>query len=239
MRKHLPEDDEYWDDGRAVGETEHLMNPTPERYLEESHERLIASLERVVSDRRILDAFRRVPRTAFVPRGLEAHAWEDRALPLAEGQTISQPTMIAIMLDALSPEPHHRALEVGAGCGYAAALLGCLTREVYGVEIRPTLAAMANESLARAGVDNVTIVVGDGTRGLPEHAPYDSIMVSAGATRIPDALVDQLAPGGRIVIPIGDGADQVLEIGQRPSKGGDVKWKSSVHCVFVPLVGGE
>src|SRR5215831_3662021 len=108
------------------------MESTSERYLEESRERLLRSLETVVKNPRVLAAFRAVPRELFVPRELEAHTWEDRALPLVEGQTISQPTMIAMMLDALLPEPSHRALEVGSGCGYAAALLGRLARAVHG-----------------------------------------------------------------------------------------------------------
>jgi len=215
------------------------MDPASETYLEERRDRLLRSLSRVVSDPRILDAFRSVPRHLFVPAGLEAHAWEDRALPLAEGQTISQPTMIAMMLDALEPQRGERALEIGSGCGYAAALLSHLVGAVHGVEIRPTLAAMAKESLARAGVANVFIHVADGSRGLPEHSPYDCILVSAGAVRVPPALVDQLAPGGRIAIPVGNGGEQVLRIGVRPRGGGEVEWTSGVNCIFVPLLGTD
>src|SRR5947208_3204811 len=123
------------------------MEPGSERYLEERRLRLLTSLETVVKNRRVLDAFREVPRELFVPRDLAALAWDDRALPLADGQTISQPTMIAMMLMALEPEPHHKALEIGSGCGYAAALLAHLVREVHGVEIRPALARMATECL--------------------------------------------------------------------------------------------
>jgi len=215
------------------------MDPASETYLEEQRERLIRALSRVVSNPRILDAFRSVPRHLFVPAGLEAHAWEDRALPLAEGQTISQPTMIAMMLDALEPETGQRALEIGSGCGYAAALLSHLVGEVHGVEIRPTLAAMAKEFLARARVHNVFIHVADGSRGLLEHAPYDCILVSAGATRVPRPLVDQLAPGGRIAIPVGNGGEQVLKIGVRARVGKDIEWTTGVHCIFVPLLGTD
>jgi protein-L-isoaspartate(D-aspartate) O-methyltransferase len=215
------------------------MDPASETYLEEQRERLLRSLARVVSNPRILEAFQSVPRHLFVPAGLHAHAWEDRALPLSEGQTISQPTMIALMLDALEPEPGQRALEIGSGCGYAAALLAHLVGEVHGVEIRPTLAAMANEFLARAGVRNVFIHIGDGSAGLPEHAPYDCILVSAAATRVPRPLVEQLAPGGRIAIPVGDGGEQVLRVGFRPKTGGDVEWTTGVHCIFVPLLGSN
>jgi len=213
------------------------MESTSERYLEESRERLLRSLETVVKNPRVLAAFRAVPRELFVPRELEAHAWEDRALPLTEGQTISQPTMIAMMLDALSPAPNHRVLEVGSGGGYAAALLGRLARTVHGVEIRPSLAALSVESLARAGVTNVTIHIGDGSRGLPEYAPFDSILVSAGARRVPERLLALLAPDGRIAIPVGNGGEQVLKIGHRSPSGTDIHWRSGVHCIFVPLVG--
>jgi len=215
------------------------MDPASETYLEERRDRLLRSLSRVVSNPRILDAFRSVPRHLFVPAGLEAHAWEDRALPLIEGQTISQPTMIAMMLDALEPEPGRRALEIGSGCGYAAALLSHLVGEVHGIEIRPALAAVARECLARAGIKNVFIHVADGTRGLPEYSPYDCILVSAAATRVPRPLVEQLSPGGRIAIPVGDGGEQVLRVGVRPRTGGDVEWTTGVNCIFVPLLGTD
>jgi len=213
------------------------MSPESEPYLEERRDRLVRVLETVVSNPRIPGAFRAVPRHLFVPPALEGRAWDDRALPLAEGQTISQPSMIALMLDALAPEPNHRALEIGSGCGYAAALLGELVREVHGVELRPALVEMSKQCLARAGVRNVHVHLGDGSKGLPEHSPYDSILVSAGASHVPAALVRQLSPGGRIAIPVGDGEDQVLKVGRRPPDGGAVEWTTGVHCIFVPLVG--
>jgi protein-L-isoaspartate(D-aspartate) O-methyltransferase len=193
-------------------------------------------LDLVVSDPRVLDAFRAVPRELFVPEPERVHAYEDRALPLVEDQTISQPSMIALMLEELAVEPTHRVLEIGAGCGYAAALLARLAREVYGVEIRPTLAAMARASLARAGIDNAHIIVGDGSLGFEPAAPYDRILVSAGATRVPAPLIEQLTPGGRIAIPVGDESGQTLRIGRKGTNGTHVEWKDGVACVFVPLV---
>jgi protein-L-isoaspartate(D-aspartate) O-methyltransferase len=172
----------------------------------------------------------------FVPEALRGRAYEDRALPLIEDQTISQPSMIAIMLEALRPEPNDRALEIGAGSGDAAAVLSQLVREVHAVEIRSALADMARAAIVRAGIDNVFIYEGDGSLGLAEKAPFDRILVSAGASRIPTALVEQLVPGGRIAIPVGTDEGQVLRIGRRGMSGPTVEWEQSVPCIFVPLV---
>lgn len=187
-----------------------------------------------VMDARIRAAFRAVPRDAFVPEDLKAHAYDDRALPIGEDQTISQPSMIALMLDALRPKPTDRALEVGAGSGYAAAVLSGLVKEVDAVEIRPALADRAVKTLAELGVGNVHVHVGNGELGLPERAPYDVILVSAGAKTTPRALLEQLAPGGRIAIPVGLRRGQRLLVGRRDGAG--VTWERRVHCVFVPLV---
>jgi len=145
--------------------------------------------------------------------------------------------MIAIMLSELGCEPTQRALEIGAGSGYAAALLGRLVREVYAVEILPTLAALAKENLARSGASNVHVSLGDGSFGLVAHAPYDRILVSAAPSEVPKALSDQLAPGGRIAIPVGDAHSQTLLLGEKTSSG-ELQWRRSVPCIFVPLVGG-
>lgn len=206
--------------------------------IESSRERLLRDLTKVVASRRIVDAFAAVPRHLFVPPALASAAYDDRALPLSHDQTISQPSMIAFMLAQLDPQPTDRALEIGAGCGYAAALLSRLASRVDTVEIRPPLVAMANACLARAGIDRVFVHEGDGSLGLPERAPFDCILVSAGAERVPSALVDQLAPGGRIAIPVGahDGG-QVLSVGRKSEDGGRVEWLRSVPCLFVPLVG--
>jgi protein-L-isoaspartate(D-aspartate) O-methyltransferase len=145
--------------------------------------------------------------------------------------------MIAIMLEELQCEPTQRALEVGAGSGYAAAVLGRLVREVFTVEVRPALAARARASLLRGGASNVTVVEGDGSRGLPEHAPYDRILVSAAPERVPGALVEQLAIGGRIAIPVGDEHGQTLLVGRKTAANA-IDWQKTVPCIFVPLVSG-
>ena len=190
-----------------------------------------------LSDERILNAFANVPRHEFLSEAQRSIAYEDRAVPLDEGQTVSQPSMIAIMLSELECDVGHRALEVGTGSGYAAALLGQLVAQVYGIELRPALAARARVSLERAGATNVHVVTGDGTRGLPEHAPYDRILVSAAPARIPDALIEQLAVGGRIAIPVGNEHSQTLVVGHKTSPT-DVEWRRTFPCIFVPLVGG-
>ena len=188
-----------------------------------------------ISDQRLLDAFRRVPRHRFVPATDTARAYEDRALPIGDSQTISQPSMIALMFDALGPEPGDRALEVGAGSGYAAALLASLVERVDAIEILPNLAERARATLATLGVSNVRIHRGSGERGLREAAPFDVILVSAGARSVPQGLVEQLAPNGRIAIPVGDENGQFLLVGRRNGSG-DVAWEKRMACLFVPLV---
>jgi protein-L-isoaspartate(D-aspartate) O-methyltransferase len=187
-----------------------------------------------VMDPRIRAAFRAVPREVFVPPEQAGMAYQDRALPIGEDQTISQPSMIALMLDALKPKTEERALEVGAGSGYAAAVLAGLVKEVDAVEIRPALAERAAKTLAELGIGNVRVHVGNGEHGLPNRAPYDVILVSAGARTTPRALVDQLSPGGRIAIPVGDRRGQRLLVGRRDAAG--VTWQRRMPCVFVPLV---
>lgn len=187
-----------------------------------------------IADPRVLEAFRAVPRHLFVPESQRVLAHEDRALPIGLGQTISQPTMIAIMLDALAPKPTDHALEVGAGCGYAAALLARLVKRVDGIELLPDLAAVARRNLEQAGSHNVTIHVGNGALGLPAQSPFQRIMVSAGAAEIPEPLIAQLAVGGRIVIPVGQGS-QTLLVGDKQANG-QVSWRESVPCMFVPLL---
>lgn len=189
-----------------------------------------------IDDPRILDAFRRVPRHAFVPPHLRDHAHEDRALAIGLGQTISQPSMIALMLQALDCRKEQRVLEVGAGSGYAAALLGELVAEVHAVEVLPELAERAQATLRALGIDNVTVYAGNGAHGLPQKAPFDRILVSAGAEHVPPALLAELVVGGRIAIPVGDKFEQELLIGTRRTQT-DIDWQRSTPCVFVPLVG--
>jgi protein-L-isoaspartate(D-aspartate) O-methyltransferase len=190
-----------------------------------------------IDDPRLLEAFRRVPRHRFVPEFMREHAHEDRALPIGEDQTISQPSMIALMFDALELQPEHRVLEVGAGSGYAAALLGELVSQVDAIEVRPNLCQRAGQTLQELGVTNVRVHCRNGAFGLPEHAPYDRILVSAGAQRVPPALVAELAPGGRIAIPVGNELEQHLMMGQRTD--GEIEWTTRTPCIFVPLVGNE
>jgi protein-L-isoaspartate(D-aspartate) O-methyltransferase len=208
----------------------------PDRERERLVERLRTSSK--VSDPRVLEAFRQTPRHLFVPEARRPLAYEDRALPLVEQQTISQPSMIAVMLEALHPKPDDRVLEVGAGCGYAAALLGQLAAEVHGVEIRPTLAEMARATLSTLRLPHVAIHVGDGRYGLPEQAPFQCVLVSAGAPRVPSPLLGQLAVGGRIAVPVDDRFGQTLMIGHRVSDA-EVTWTRSVPCLWVPLVAGS
>jgi protein-L-isoaspartate(D-aspartate) O-methyltransferase len=213
-----------------------IETPETDPY-QRARERLVAVIARStgIGDRRILAAFAKVPRHAFIPETERAAAYHDRALPIGHGQTISQPSMIAIMLQELDPRPSDRALEVGGGSGYAAALLGELVKEVDGIELVPELAARAGSTLKELGYENVRIHGGDGSLGLPERAPFDLILVSAAARSIPEALLAQLAPGGRIAIPVGGELDQSLLVGERTAAG-KLEFRTSTSCVFVPLV---
>lgn len=198
-------------------------------------ERIRASTQ--IDDARILNAFASVPRHEFLSEAQRAVAYEDRALPLDEGQTVSQPSMIAIMLGELQCQPEHRALEVGAGSGYAAAVLGQLVREVHAVELRPALAERARANLRRAGASNVHVVLADGSLGLPDAGPFDRILVSAAPSRVPDALLAQLAVGGRLAIPVGDEHGQTLVVAEKTDPD-HIHWQRTVPCIFVPLVSG-
>jgi protein-L-isoaspartate(D-aspartate) O-methyltransferase len=174
----------------------------------------------------------------FVPVDELASAYNDVALPIGFRQTISQPSMVALMLEALALRPGERVLEVGAGSGYAAALMAELGAEVFTLEIVPELAARATASLRALGYDRVHVIHKNGRLGLPEHAPYDAILVSAAAAEIPDELIRELAVGGRIAIPVGATDEQRLLVGYKHEHG-DVTWQRSVPCVFVPLVSGN
>lgn len=189
-----------------------------------------------IADTRILDAFEKVPRQAFLPRELHARAYEDSALPIGLGQTISQPSMIALMLVELDCVPKHRVLEVGSGSGYVLALLAHLGCEVFGIERHPELAMRARETLRAIGVTEPMLHEGDGARGLPEHAPYDRILVSAAAPAIPEPLLAELSEGGgKLVMPVGAGETQTLVTCERDDKG-SLHYRASASCVFVPLV---
>jgi protein-L-isoaspartate(D-aspartate) O-methyltransferase len=191
--------------------------------------------QRGIRSPRVLEAIVSVQRHLFVPPQLAANAYRDEPLPIGEGQTISQPFMVAAMAEALSLEGSEKVLEVGAGSGYQAAVLSLLAREVIAVESQSLLAATARERLARLGYSNVRIMEGDGSLGWPADAPYDAILVTAAAPAVPPPLVEQLAEGGRIVIPVGSAKDQDL---LRVTKiGGKVSQQSLFACRFVPLLG--
>jgi protein-L-isoaspartate(D-aspartate) O-methyltransferase len=194
---------------------------------------------RGIDDERVLRAMLAVPRHAFVPERIREHAYRDSALPLDEGQTISQPYIVALMAQALKLSPDDRVLEIGAGSGYAAAVLGALARRVDTLERLPELAERAAEVLAAEGFDNVHIHQRDGTLGLPEQAPFDAIAVTAGGPEVPPALLQQLAPGGRLVIPVGEMLDlQRLErITRRPD--GQLVREDLGGVRFVPLIGAQ
>ena len=190
---------------------------------------------RGISDPRLLEAFRRVPRHLFVPPEQQAQAYEDHPIPIGAGQTISQPYMVALMVQLLKLQGHERILEVGTGSGYQLAILAELALEVYSIERLPELAAGALGRLERLGFLNVHISPGNGSLGWPEHAPYDGVVVAAGSPGIPQPLVDQLVDGGRLVIPVGSPQTQTLTLAEKRS--GQVRLTALTQCVFVPLVG--
>ena len=190
---------------------------------------------RGVADPRVLAAMRAVPRELFVPVDLAGAAYDDRALPIGSDQTISQPYMVAVMTEALRLRPGARVLEVGTGSGYQSAVLSHLAAEVITIERRPELADHARARLTALGCANVRVVVGDGTAGYSEAAPYDGILVTAGSPAVPEPLTAQLADAGRLVIPVGPPREQTLITIER--RGDQLEKTSGELCVFVPLVG--
>ncbi|MBL8706316.1 MAG: protein-L-isoaspartate(D-aspartate) O-methyltransferase [Rhodospirillales bacterium] len=189
-------------------------------------------------DHRVLQALGTVPRHEFVPAGMRDQAYENRPLPIGHHQTISQPYIVAIMTDLLHPQPADRVLEIGTGCGYQAAVLATLVAKVYSIETVADLSAEAGERLRRLGYDNVELRQGDGYLGWPEHAPYDGIIVTAAAPELPEALVRQLRPGGRMAIPLGPrGGEQALYL-VRKDEDGTVDRRMVLPVAFVPMVPG-
>jgi protein-L-isoaspartate(D-aspartate) O-methyltransferase len=191
---------------------------------------------RGISDQRVLDAFLHVPRHEFISQPYRDRAYEDHPLPIGDEQTISQPYIVAIMLEALELEPTDKVLEVGTGSGYVTALLAELTAQVYSVERHAALAAEAERVLTMLGYTNVEIAIGDGTAGLPARAPYDAIIVSAATSELPPALVSQLRVGGRMIIPVGPAESQQLQLIRLQD--GDLKISLREACRFVPLISG-
>ncbi|MBI4012385.1 MAG: protein-L-isoaspartate(D-aspartate) O-methyltransferase [Candidatus Rokubacteria bacterium] len=192
---------------------------------------------RGIRDPVVLDAMRTVPREAFLPDTLAECAYDDGPLPIGEGQTISQPYVVAFMIEAVSPRPGDRALEIGTGSGYSAAVLASVVAEVYSVERMSTLADAAARRLADLGYRNVHVRCGDGSLGWPEHAPYDVIIVTAGGPRIPPALLEQLAAGGRLVMPVGGDRYFQWLVRVRRHADGTVIEEQLEPVAFVPLVG--
>jgi protein-L-isoaspartate(D-aspartate) O-methyltransferase len=206
-------------------------------------ERLVAELSGAIADERVLAAIAAVPRELFLPRQLRSRAYENVALPIGSGQTISQPLVVARMAELLRLQPTDRVLDVGTGSGYHAAVLAQLAAHVWTVERLPELSEQAAEHLGAAGVGNVTVVVGDGSRGLPEEAPFDAINVAAAAwPEIPPALERQLAAGGRLVAPVGASGQQLVlvERGRNGDGGGEGEVRRTTHdpVRFVPLIEG-
>ena len=191
-----------------------------------------------VADPELIDALRRVPRDKFVPDSGSGHAWDNRALPIGHGQTISQPFVVALMTQLLELQPGHRVLEIGTGSGYQAAILAELAEEVYSIEVVPELAAAASARLDRFGYRNVRVRTGNGRDGWPEAAPFDAVIVTAGADSIPKALVEQLRTGGRLVIPVDTGWGQDLRVCVK-EEDGSLRERSVLPVIFVPLVGGR
>lgn len=190
---------------------------------------------RGIADPRVLEAMRRVPRHIFAGESMRQYAYDDSALPIGDGQTISQPYMVAVMTELLEVKDTDKVLEVGTGSGYQAAVLAELAKEVYTVERFESLSARAREKIREAGYENVFFRVGDGTLGWPEAAPFDGIIVTAGAPDIPEPLIRQLSEGGIIVIPVGDRSSQRLLKAFKHD--GKLSYEHHTPCVFVPLLG--
>ena len=206
----------------------------PPRWRREAERMVARQVEhRGVSDPRVLEAMRSVPRHRFVPEPLRDEAWDDRPLPIGRGQTISQPYIVARMTELLGAAADDVVLEVGTGSGYQAAVLARIVRHVHSIEIVPELAARSRALLEELGFANVTVVEGDGYLGLPEHAPFAAILVTAAPDHVPQPLLDQLAVGGRMVIPVGD-VEQHLRVIERTADGYEERWEDAVR--FVPLV---
>jgi protein-L-isoaspartate(D-aspartate) O-methyltransferase len=199
-----------------------------------AHRELMAGLwAQGIRNRRVLGAMERVPRHLFVPEPLRAYAYEDRPLPIGCGQTISQPLIVARMLEALALEGRERVLEVGTGSGYQTALLALLARDVDSIEIAPDLAVSTRRLLFEHRFHNVRVILGDGSQGCSEGAPYDAIVVAAAAPFVPDALFNQLSPFGHLVVPVGDPTHQRLRLIIKHDRAADVRDLGG--CVFVPL----
>lgn len=210
-------------------------DPQSARYADGRQEMVESQLrKRGISDERVLQAMSRVSRHEFVPLEFRHQAYEDRPLPIGEGQTISQPYIVAIMLEALALTPSDTVLEVGTGCGYLTALLSELCQHVYSIELHESLARQAQKVLSQLGYANATVFMGDGSLGLPRYAPFQAIVVSAAAAEVPKPLLEQLYEGGRMVIPVGPPEAQQLQFIRKQA--GNPIVTVLEGCRFVPLL---
>jgi protein-L-isoaspartate(D-aspartate) O-methyltransferase len=209
--------------------------------LKEDRERMVATQieARGITDSLVLDAMRTVPRENFVPASLAKFAYDDDPLPIGSGQTISQPYIVAAMTAAVGLKPGGRALEIGTGSGYGAAVLSLIAAEVYTVERVGVLAEASRCRLAELGYANVHVLEGDGSLGWPEHAPYDAILVTAGGPRVPKALLHQLAVGGRLVMPVGGATRMQRLVRVTRTDVHEYEYEDLEEVAFVPLIGAE
>jgi protein-L-isoaspartate(D-aspartate) O-methyltransferase len=213
-----------------------VARPVVESEFRGARGRLVETLrEKGIRDLSVLRAIEMTPRHAFVPTGLRHRAYEDAPLPIGNGQTISQPWVHARYLELLELTGKERVLEIGTGSGYQTVLLAHLVAQVFSIERIPALFQQAREAIQKAGVRNVSLLLGDGTVGWREYAPYDAILVGAGAPSLPQPLIDQLAEGGRLLVPVGDRDEQKLIVAQR--RGGKIETREVAPVRFVPLLG--
>ena len=213
-----------------------VARPVVDGDMRGTRQRLVETLRsKGIRDLSVLRAVEMTPRHHFVPTGLRHRAYEDAPLPIGNGQTISQPWVHARYLELLQLKGTERVLEIGTGSGYQTVLLAHLVAQVFSIERIPALMQQARENIQRAGVKNVSLLVGDGTIGWREYAPYDAILVGAGSPTIPQPLLDQLAEGGRLLIPIGDREEQRLVVAER--RDGQIRMRDEAPVRFVPLIG--
>ncbi len=203
-------------------------------------ERMVTTqiVARGIKDPRVIEAMRKVPRHLFVPEKIRGRAYDDRPLPIGEGQTISQPYIVAFMTEALSLSSGDKALEIGTGSGYQAAILAEIVKEVYTIEIRPRLGETARERLKEMGYSNIFVEIGDGYKGWPEKAPFNAVIVTCAPERIPRPLIDQLTEGGRMIIPVGEKRGIQKLVLLKKEKGIIIK-KAVMNVLFVPMIRGK
>lgn len=215
-----------------------MADPSLEQSYAEARDRMVERdlAGRDIDDPRVLSAFEAVPRHAFVSEDARDNAYDDRPLPIGQNQTISQPYIVALMTQLVRPQPDDRALDVGTGSGYQAAILAELVSHVYSIEIVPELGRESKSRLEKLGYENVTVRIGDGYQGWPEEAPFDVITLAASPPEVPQPLIDQLAPGGRMVLPVGIQFRQELILIEKDAEG-QVSRRKIAPVAFVPMTG--